>query len=82
MLRNLEHRGAKGSDPDTGDGAGILTQIPDGFFREVTGFTLPEPGAYAAGTAFLSRSAPERAAATEAIERIAAAGGPGRPRLA
>ena len=71
VLRNLEHRGAKGSDPDTGDGAGILTQIPDGFFREVTGFTLPEPGAYAAGTAFLSRSAPERAAAIEAIERIA-----------
>ncbi len=72
VLRNLEHRGAKGSDPDTGDGAGILTQIPDGFFREVAGFALPEPGAYAAGTAFLSRSAPDRAAAIEAIERIAA----------
>ncbi len=72
VLRNLEHRGAKGSDPDTGDGAGILTQIPDRFFREVTGFALPEPGAYAAGTVFLSRSAPDRAAAIEAIERIAA----------
>ncbi|MGE5289895.1 MAG: glutamate synthase central domain-containing protein, partial [Micromonosporaceae bacterium] len=72
VLRNLEHRGAKGSDPDTGDGAGILTQIPDGFFREIVPFTLPEVGAYAVGTAFLSQSAPERAAAVEAIERIAA----------
>jgi glutamate synthase (NADPH) large chain len=72
VLRNLEHRGAKGSEPDTGDGAGILTQIPDGFFRQVIAFALPEPGAYAAGTAFLSRSAPDRAVDVEAIERIAA----------
>ena len=72
VLRNLEHRGAKGSDPDTGDGAGILTQIPDAFFREVAGFELPEPGAYAAGTAFLSASAAARAAAMAAIEAIAA----------
>ena len=72
VLRNLEHRGAKGSDPDTGDGAGILTQIPDAFFREVAGFELPDPGAYAAGTAFLSAAAPERAAAIAAIEAIAA----------
>ena len=35
VLRNLEHRGAKGGDPGTGDGAGILTQIPDEFFRAV-----------------------------------------------
>ncbi len=41
VLRNLEHRGAQGSDPDTGDGAGILTQIPDAFFRAVCGFELP-----------------------------------------
>jgi glutamate synthase (NADPH) large chain len=53
VLRNLDHRGAKGSDPDTGDGAGILTQIPDAFLRAVTGFELPEPGCYAAGIAFL-----------------------------
>src|SRR4029077_14693542 len=33
VLRNLDHRGAKGSDPETGDGAGLLTQIPDAFFR-------------------------------------------------
>ena len=53
VLRNLEHRGAKGSDPDTGDGAGILTQIPDAFFRAVCGFELPAPGSYAAGMVFL-----------------------------
>src|ERR1017187_10998846 len=55
VLRNLEHRGAKGSDPDTGDGAGILTQIPDELLRAVCGFTLPPPGYYAVGLAFLPR---------------------------
>ena len=53
ILRNLEHRGAKGSDPETGDGAGIITQIPDEFFRAVCDFSLPEPGCYAAGLVFL-----------------------------
>ncbi|HEY7145190.1 MAG TPA: glutamate synthase central domain-containing protein, partial [Streptosporangiaceae bacterium] len=55
VLRNLEHRGAKGSDPETGDGAGIMTQIPDAFFRAVCDFGLPEPGCYAAGLVFLPR---------------------------
>ncbi|MFE6225736.1 glutamate synthase large subunit [Streptomyces sp. NPDC057854] len=68
VLRNLEHRGATGSEPDSGDGAGILLQIPDAFFREVTGFELPEAGAYAVGTAFLPvDTADETAAAIEAI---------------
>ena len=62
MLRNLEHRGAKGSDPDTGDGAGILTQIPDEFFRAVCAFELPAPGGYAAGLVFLPARAQEGAA--------------------
>ena len=53
VLCNLEHRGAAGADPDTGDGAGILTQVPDAFFRAVTGFDLPAAGGYAAGLAFL-----------------------------
>src|SRR5690349_25019077 len=57
VLRNLEHRGAKGSDPETGDGAGIITQIPDAFFREVCGFPLPPPGQYAAGLVFLPTGA-------------------------
>ncbi|HUC56184.1 MAG TPA: glutamate synthase large subunit [Streptosporangiaceae bacterium] len=53
VLANLEHRGAKGADPETGDGAGILTQIPDEFFREVCDFELPVAGHYAAGLAFM-----------------------------
>ena len=52
-LRNLEHRGAVGSDAGTGDGAGILTQIPDRFFREVVDFELPERGSYGTGLVFL-----------------------------
>jgi glutamate synthase (NADPH/NADH) large chain len=52
-LRNLEHRGAVGSDAGTGDGAGILSQIPDRFFREVVNFKLPAKGRYAAGLVFI-----------------------------
>jgi glutamate synthase (NADPH/NADH) large chain len=72
VLRNLDHRGAKGAEPDDGDGAGILTQIPDAFFREVAGFALPEAGGYAAGIAFLPAELAERAGAVATIERIAA----------
>ncbi len=53
VLRNLEHRGATGSEPDSGDGAGILLQVPDAFLREEAGFQLPAAGAYAVGIAFL-----------------------------
>src|SRR6187402_3427722 len=59
-LRNLEHRGAIGSDAGTGDGAGIITQIPDAFLRAVVDFTLPAVGRYAVGMAFLSNDAAER----------------------
>ncbi|WP_129659012.1 glutamate synthase large subunit [Rothia uropygialis] len=52
-LRSLEHRGAVGADEGTGDGAGLLTQVPDEFFRQNVDFSLPEPGKYAVGTAFL-----------------------------
>jgi glutamate synthase (NADPH/NADH) large chain len=72
VLRNLEHRGAQGGDPGTGDGAGILTQIPDEFFRATCGFELPEPGSYAAGMAFFSA---ERWLVTPALERLAATEG-------
>src|SRR5437899_7945943 len=73
VLRNLDHRGAKGSDPDTGDGAGILTQIPDELFRAVCGFDLPERDSYAAGLVFLPGGGGEaRARAAGAIERLAA----------
>ncbi len=72
VLCHLEHRGAQGGDPGTGDGAGILTQLPDEFFRAVTGLALPEPGSYAAGLAFISA---ERSVVSAAIERLAAAEG-------
>ena len=72
VLCNLEHRGAQGGDPGTGDGAGILTQIPDEFFRASCGFELPEVGAYAAGMAFFSA---ERHLVTPALARLAAAEG-------
>ncbi|MET0713442.1 MAG: hypothetical protein ABWY57_00895, partial [Mycetocola sp.] len=60
-LRNLEHRGAIGSDAGTGDGAGILTQSPDAFLRAVAGFDLPPVGQYAVGIAFLPLDDIERA---------------------
>src|SRR5215468_3783015 len=75
VLRNLDHRGAKGSDPETGDGAGILTQIPDAFFRAACGFSLPAAGFYAAGMAFLPAGDTAAVAAKATVERIAAAEG-------
>lgn len=70
-LRHLEHRGAVGSDAGTGDGAGILTQIPDEFFRGVCEFALPSPGEYAAGLVFLPQEPAERERTRERIEKIA-----------
>ncbi|MER7790731.1 glutamate synthase large subunit [Streptomyces sp. NPDC097640] len=71
VLRNLEHRGATGADPRSGDGAGILVQVPDAFLRtSVSGFELPEAGSYAVGIAFLPDG--EADAAADHIERIAA----------
>ncbi|WP_059009214.1 glutamate synthase large subunit [Streptomyces specialis] len=69
VLRNLEHRGATGADPDTGDGAGILLQVPDAFLRESVAFDLPAAGAYAVGLAFLPTAAD---AATAAVDQVAA----------
>ncbi len=59
-LRNLEHRGAVGSDAGTGDGAGILTQMPDKFLRKVVPFDLPPAGDYGAGLVFLKDSEREK----------------------
>ena len=66
-LRNMEHRGATGAEPDSGDGAGILICIPDAFYREVIDFKLPEAGKYATGIIFIDKSFSDRAA----IEAIA-----------
>jgi glutamate synthase domain-containing protein 1 len=70
-LRNLEHRGAVGSDAGTGDGAGIQIQIPDRFFRSVLPFELPAAGRYAAGIAFLPVSSAERELEKSRIADIA-----------
>ena len=74
-LRNLEHRGAIGSDAGTGDGAGILTQMPDAFLRAVTSFELPPVGEYAAGLAFLPLDSRSRREQKAGIEKIARAEG-------
>ncbi|MFK7918722.1 MAG: glutamate synthase large subunit [Ilumatobacter sp.] len=67
-LTNLEHRGATGAEPDTGDGAGILLQVPDELYRDVVEFDLPEAGAYATGIAFLPADDAARASAEAGIE--------------
>ncbi|MFV8172327.1 glutamate synthase large subunit [Mycolicibacterium peregrinum] len=77
-LVNLEHRGAQGAEPNTGDGAGILLQVPDSFLREVCkdlGFELPAEGSYATGIAFLPQSSRDASTAAEAVEKIVEAEG-------
>ncbi len=72
-LRNLDHRGASGAEPDSGDGAGILLQVPDAFLRAVCDFELPRAGSYAVGTAFLPGDDAEAASKVRAhIEDLAA----------
>ncbi len=76
-LHNMEHRGAAGSDPASGDGAGLLVQVPDEFLRQVAGFPLPEAtssgeASYAVGNCFLPRDDAARAKAGALVDRIAA----------
>jgi glutamate synthase (NADPH/NADH) large chain len=70
-LLRMEHRGARGSEANTGDGAGILIQVPDEFFRAVVDFELPAAGAYAVGTAFLPIETAAADAAAADIDRLA-----------
>ena len=81
ILKKLEHRGACGSDKLTGDGAGILIQLPDAFFQEQCpkiGINIPEAGRYAAGNIFLPKGKDtkkgmeimERAVLTEGLELL------------
>jgi glutamate synthase (NADPH/NADH) large chain len=78
-LLNLEHRGAQGAEPNTGDGAGILIQVPDEFLRAVLqeqgAFELPPLGKYATGIAFLPQSRKDATRACEAVEKIVEAEG-------
>lgn len=70
-LRNLDHRGAAGAETNSGDGAGILMQVPDAFLRDVVDFDLPAQRSYAVGTAFIPGDAAAVAATRERIEQIA-----------
>ncbi|MCY3960560.1 MAG: hypothetical protein OXG34_02675, partial [bacterium] len=70
-LCNLQHRGALGAEVNTGDGAGLLIQVPDDFYRQVCDFDLPPAGHYATGIGFLP-DAPEAAVhARQAMDAIA-----------
>ncbi|MGW5573602.1 glutamate synthase large subunit [Nocardia thailandica] len=76
-LLNLEHRGAAGAEPNSGDGAGILIQLPDKFFRAIlaennAAFELPAAGSYATGIAFLPQSRREASRAAYGVEKIVA----------
>ena len=78
ILINLEHRGAVGGDKATGDGAGLLLQMPDAFFRQAgrpAGVRLPPRGEYAVGMVFLPADAAMRARGANALEAAAAAEG-------
>ncbi len=73
VLRNLEHRGACGCDPETGDGAGVLIQLPHEFFVkecDALGMRLPEPGGYAVGMVFLPVNKLERLQCEGVMEKI------------
>ena len=73
-LHNLDHRGASGAEPDSGDGAGILLQVPDRFLRRelaAAGLPLPGAGEYAVGMAFLPDDDAAEARARAAVEAIA-----------
>jgi glutamate synthase (NADPH) large chain len=71
-LCNLDHRGATGAEENTGDGAGILVQVPDAFLRAVTPFELPPVGSYAVGIGFLPADGSAADAAAAGIEKICA----------
>ncbi|MFC4337900.1 glutamate synthase large subunit [Salininema proteolyticum] len=74
-LHRMEHRGATAPDPDSGDGAGILIQIPDALYREAVDFDLPEAGAYATGLVFSGSADAEAAKVRRVIEKFALAEG-------
>src|ERR1700722_6572814 len=78
ILLNLDHRGAVGADPSLGDGCGVLTQIPHGFFAPECaklGFELPTQGHYAIGQFFMPRQAEARQQVREIVEEAVAAQG-------
>ncbi|MBL3599948.1 MAG: glutamate synthase large subunit [gamma proteobacterium endosymbiont of Lamellibrachia anaximandri] len=75
ILDRLTHRGAVGADPKAGDGAGILLQLPDAFFRAQVDFSLPEAGEYAIGMLFLPQNEASRNECEETVEKLVTAEG-------
>jgi glutamate synthase (NADPH/NADH) large chain/glutamate synthase (ferredoxin) len=75
VLAHLAHRGAAGADADTGDGAGILTQLPDAFLRDVAGCELPPPGRYGVAACFLPQLASRRCELERLLEAAVTAEG-------
>src|SRR4051812_47478502 len=69
---NLDHRGASGAEPTTGDGAGMCVQVPDAFLRTEVPFALPPAGAYGVGLAFLPVDDEARAKVEAAVEAVLA----------
>ena len=85
ILVRLSHRAACGADPRTGDGAGILLQLPDAFFRKEglrLGFEIPEPRCYAVGQVFLPARSRRAGRLRAGVHRGHGARGPADPRLA
>jgi glutamate synthase (NADPH/NADH) large chain len=70
ILKRIVHRGAVGADPKAGDGAGLLMQIPDTYFREVVDFDLPAVGDYGVGMIFLPKDASERQAIEATVNEV------------
>ncbi|MER7269868.1 glutamate synthase large subunit [Micromonospora carbonacea] len=70
-LLRLDHRGARGAEHNTGDGAGIMIQVPDAFLREVVDFPLPPAGEYATGLVFLPTDDDAEARARRVLEKYA-----------
>ena len=70
-LCRLDHRGARGAEPNTGDGAGILVQVPDAFYRAIVDFPLPPAGQYATGLVFLPTDPEAAARAVRVLEKYA-----------
>src|SRR5580700_10382335 len=73
MLENMNHRGACGCEPDSGDGAGILVRLPDAFLRRkaaALGFTLPPLNQYGVANLFLPQDANQRAACERILEKV------------
>ena len=70
-LCSLQHRGAIGAEKNTGDGAGILMQVPDKLYRDTLSFDLPPKNHYATGIAFLSEHPDKANAAVRQLEKLA-----------